>query len=277
MNMLRFAWIPLIALLLSATSKANESSSPADPFAINLRADLPIMVGAGVLGGSLHAMREQIVKTRCAPHCDRNQVIGIDRLNLGDDRDGAALAGDILVGINIGLPLVFDLSYHRAVGARGELFLTDLLLVGQALAINTGLHQLVALATQRPRPFAYSARLDSTRAREANTYMAFYSGHTANSFVAATATSYLFSKRFPRSRWRLPLWTVTHGLAALDGYLRFSAGYHHVTDVVVGAVVGSSIGLLVPVLHELDPIARTVRVAPMAAAMGAGLAITWTQ
>jgi membrane-associated phospholipid phosphatase len=46
------------------------------------------------------------------------------------------------------------------------------------------------------------------------------------------------------------VWIVGEGLAGTVGYLRMAAGYHYPTDVLVGAGVGTSIGLLVPWLHD---------------------------
>lgn len=44
------------------------------------------------------------------------------------------------------------------------------------------------------------------------------------------------------------IWTAGYALAATSGYLRIAADRHYLTDVVVGAVVGSGIGLAVPLL-----------------------------
>ena len=40
-------------------------------------------------------------------------------------------------------------------------------------------------------------------------------------------------------------------LPAVTGYLRFKAGKHFPTDIIVGYGVGATIGYLVPELHKL--------------------------
>ncbi|MEO1480709.1 MAG: phosphatase PAP2 family protein, partial [Myxococcota bacterium] len=56
--------------------------------------------------------------------------------------------------------------------------------------------------------------------------------------------------RHPTSRWRYAaaggaaLWT------AATGYGRVAAGRHFYTDVLAGAVLGTTVGFLVPKLHE---------------------------
>ena len=266
----------LLATLWSAPAAGTPQEHDAGPLSVNLAIDLPLLIGAGTLGGSLFALREQLVTDRCAPNCDAQHVNSLDRSTLGDYRPGAATAGDILIAVNLSLPVAFDFAYQRAVGAPWSDFLSDGLIVSETLAINMALHQLVRIPTQRPRPFAYRTDLDPARAERAETYLSFYSGHTANSFAVATASSYLFSTRYPKSSWRIPLWTVTHGLAAIEGYTRITAGYHHFTDVFVGAVVGSAIGLIVPALHRNASYEGTARIMPMPVAGGAVLSVAWT-
>jgi membrane-associated phospholipid phosphatase len=38
--------------------------------------------------------------------------------------------------------------------------------------------------------------------------------------------------------------------ATVVGLLKIHAGYHYPTDIAAGAVVGTSIGVLVPMLHR---------------------------
>ena len=40
--------------------------------------------------------------------------------------------------------------------------------------------------------------------------------------------------------------------AATTGYLRYAAGRHYPTDILVGAAMGAFVGYLVPSLHELE-------------------------
>jgi membrane-associated phospholipid phosphatase len=59
--------------------------------------------------------------------------------------------------------------------------------------------------------------------------------------------------------------------------LRVEAGKHFYTDVLVGAVVGSAIGVAVPMLHrkklKLPMGLGSLRMAPMLLPDGAGLAL----
>lgn len=267
------ALLALMTVLLSVEADAAPElaadASSADPVALDLVVDIPLMVSAGVLGGVLYSIREQIVTDRCAPLCDDGHISALDRSALGLYNVNARTAGDVVLVANLVVPLAFDFAYQRSIGAPARHFITDAVIVGEALAVSVGVQQLVSFATQRPRPYAYSPQLSPGLAQNPDTYLSFYSGHTATSFAAATATSYLFSLRYPSSRWRIPLWTLTHGLAAFDGYLRVAAGYHFWTDVLMGAIAGSSIGLIVPAIHRRNSPTRQAWLAPMPVPGGA--------
>jgi undecaprenyl-diphosphatase len=95
----------------------------------------------------------------------------------------------------------------------------------------------------------------------------------------ATAYSYLYMKRHPDSSLVVPVWLGSHALAASTAYLRVHAGKHFWTDVMVGAVVGSAIGFLVPWLHTKDDSrdgAGRFMAMPMYHEGGFGFLATWT-
>jgi len=78
----------------------------------------------------------------------------------------------------------------------------------------------------------------------------FYSGHTAAAFFSATFLSKVVTDIYGDSIWTKALCGSSLTLASLTGYARVKAGKHYPTDVIVGAVVGSAVGYLVPTLHK---------------------------
>ena len=64
-------------------------------------------------------------------------------------------------------------------------------------------------------------------------------------------------------------------LAALTGYFRVAAGNHYLTDVLTGAVVGSSLGVLVPKWHVNLGGNRDVSVMPASIQGGGAIMVTW--
>jgi membrane-associated phospholipid phosphatase len=79
--------------------------------------------------------------------------------------------------------------------------------------------------------------------------LSFYSGHTALAFSLATATSTVARLRGERGA----PWVLGLGLGAgvTVGWLAIADDKHYLTDVMLGAVIGSAIGWSVPwLLHR---------------------------
>ena len=68
------------------------------------------------------------------------------------------------------------------------------------------------------------------------------------------------------------MWIGTHALAATTAYLRVHAGKHFWTDVMVGAAVGSGLGLLIPWLHERNE-GGSLALQPFVIPGGAGICL----
>lgn len=147
----------------------------------------------------------------------------------------------------------------------------DLLVVAETVVLAADLNQAVKFAVQRERPFVHAlAPADkATTVQPADNNLSFYSGHTTLAFSLATSSAMVASLR----GYSLApvLWAVGLPLAAFTGYLRIAADKHYLTDVLVGAAIGSAFGLGIPLLHRLEA-GRTVSIAPMG--LGASLIVT---
>ncbi len=216
---------------------------------VHWEVDVPVGVGAFAIGGTMQLLRDELVQTRCAPSCPRDRVNGLDAVTLGRYSELGHHAGNAFVSTSIALPLAIG-ALQVAAGEQDWLsFAQDTALVAQSLAVTVMLHQIVAFTTQRPRPYAYNDSIDPALLDNANTYLSFYSGHTANAFAEATSYGYLYTLRHGGGPRTAAVWTLGMGLAAMQGYLRVTSGYHYLTDVLVGAAAGTAAGLLIPWLH----------------------------
>ena len=125
--------------------------------------------------------------------------------------------------------------------------LVDLTLYSEAVAVTLAVTNLVKTAVQRPRPIQV---LDPV-AGDTDRYVSFYSGHTATvATLGACATTIAFQRKRPAwQRW------LTFGVATVAttwvGLERVIAHKHYPSDVLVGALVGTATGILVPTLHRL--------------------------
>jgi membrane-associated phospholipid phosphatase len=116
---------------------------------------------------------------------------------------------------------------------------------------NMGITDLTKSIVQRNRPYLYNTDLSTQDKldRGADGKRSFFSGHTSFNFYSATFISKVFWDMNPDSNYRYAFVGVTYAIASFVGYMRYEAGKHYPTDILVGAAVGSLIGYMVPALH----------------------------
>ncbi len=263
--------IPATMLLLSAltisgspasTSTASthtdveaETETEADPFNIDLAVDLPIigLTSAVFLGTNL--IEDQLRWQGCHA-CDTSHLGPLDRRVLDNYNPAAKTTSDVLLYTAMSAPFVadfIDVMIHKR-GIRS--WAKDLVVLTEVGAINLAITNTIKFAIQRPRPFSYGLDGSDRDPSDGDARLSFYSGHTSTAFAMATAYGVLFQARHPHSKWRAPVWVLSYGLAATTGVMRVTAGKHFWSDVAVGAIAGSAIGLAIPALHLRRPSKR---------------------
>jgi membrane-associated phospholipid phosphatase len=204
--------------------------------------------------------RGALIKPWCggenAAKCSRELVLPIDRPALGLEdghADGLSYATQNLSGFAaIGVPVAWSatlvatrvLSPAAAAAAAG----TDLVLLLQASAWNGLVNEIAHATVARPRPFVYSD--PARRGLDPAHYTSFYSGHTSFSAIAATSLFLMLLAR-GASAWLLALAAAGgQSLVFMTAIFRVMAGRHFVSDVIVGAFMGTAIAVLVFWRHK---------------------------
>lgn len=121
----------------------------------------------------------------------------------------------------------------------------------QTIIFASMLKELFKLCVDRPRPYMYFNGMPTEKVKDGDWNDSFISGHSTLSFAAASFSSYLFCQYYPDSKWKFPVIFSSFGLATTTAILRLCSGNHFMTDVICGAIVGSSVGLIVPWLNSL--------------------------
>jgi membrane-associated phospholipid phosphatase len=110
------------------------------------------------------------------------------------------------------------------------------------------LQHLAKYSVARERPFAYFDSQAIAPTSEHN--LSFFSGHTALDFAVTTSAGIVAHKRHSRAE---PLiWAGGYTLGVVTAYLRVSSGAHYFSDVAAGAVIGTGVGIAVPLLLHSD-------------------------
>ncbi len=156
-------------------------------------------------------------------------------LHWDEDRMGAAaLTSDLLL---FGL---FGSSVFWTPALSKLDYATHLEINLETLLFTALLTQTAKFLVGRERPYA---AFDSQEPRGVDDNLSFFSGHTSLTFSLATANAVILADSYPDQKllaYALPL-----TLAASTAYLRIAADKHYFTDVLVGFLVGSTVGYLV--------------------------------
>lgn len=257
-----FLGIPLVLALLSVPMKSVLQAQDR-PFPYSLgKEDLllvPLGVGMAVWGDALMDGKGEISRSKIEG-LRQSDVNWFDRgatgnwsLSWGERSDEYR---DVVVG-----------ATHLFLGIEGTLLLlkgrfpegvTMGVMFAELFANTLGAVSAAKALSGRKRPYVFNPSLSVDErfhlaASDGNdVFFSFFSGHSAAAFAAASFTSTLFTDLHGRSVWSNLVWGSTLTAASMAAYSRVKAGKHYPSDVLIGALVGSAIGHLIPRLHRKE-------------------------
>jgi membrane-associated phospholipid phosphatase len=233
-----------LALLLSLVSRPAAAGEPV-PVEYDLSVDATITAVAAATWIVSELQKEKLAPDACR-FCAPNRFDAWAREQLlWGEVEPARRASDVLAfGVFPAAVAANAFLSARAAGDASQGWV-DLLIVAEAATLAANLNQLVKYTVGRQRPFVhYRNYPEPDRAPDPDDNVSFYSGHTSLAFSLATAAGTVSSMRGYRSApW---VWGIGLGLAAGVGWLRVAGDKHYLTDVLVGAVAGSALGIAVP-------------------------------
>jgi membrane-associated phospholipid phosphatase len=262
----------LIAAMLSVAATAS-----ADPPGAKVHFDPELDVTVTLLAGTSWVVTE-LDKPNFAPGacrwCD-GSLNGLDRsvrsAFLWKNTETAASLS------NIG---AFGLAPLSALGVsalaawhdhRAQNIPADSLIILQASLLAMDLNQAVKFTAGRARPYARfaNATVLASQPDVHDASLSFFSGHATWAFSLATASGTLATMR--GYRWAPWVWAQGLAVGVFTGYLRIAADRHYFTDVLTGALIGSAVGVAVPLLHRPG---QTIAVGPVGG-LGIGVVGIW--
>lgn len=218
-----------VVLLTTATTPASAESDRADG-AVTFTL---VALAGGVAWGLESTLAPSRPRWSTPPEGDR--VIH-DALKWKHPK-AADMASTVLLGAIAASPLLTPLFSEHS-------YIDTLMLSMQAMAITALVTSAAKLIVARERPRSYYR---SRRPSGTSDNLSFFSGHTALAFSAASSVAYLIGREHPDVA---PIvWPVAMSAALTVGYLRLASEDHYFSDVVIGAIVGTTAGILVPLLQ----------------------------
>ncbi len=194
-----------------------------------------------------------------------DDIPSYDRNTVRNFSGKAHNTSDFFLFGSMALPVVLMADKH----IRKD-FVTIGTMASQAFLLNAGLTTITKGTVQRVRPYAYNPLVPVEEKMGKTTKMSFFSGHTSAVSVLSFFSAKVYTDYHPDSKWKPVIWTAAAVIPATTGYLRYRAGKHFPTDVIVGYGVGAAIGVLIPHLHRSKK-NRSFKLSPMATGDAVGL------
>lgn len=138
------------------------------------------------------------------------------------------------------IPSVYDKNSRHA--------LENSLIVLNSTLLAIDITSYVKVIVDRERPAAYYNNTSVTwlKTHPNEKYVSFFSGHTAVTFALASSVTTVGMLR--GYSWAPYAGIIGGTLAVTTGILRIGADLHYGTDVITGAIIGTGIGIGLPLL-----------------------------
>lgn len=234
--------IAFLSLLLSSgPAWTEEVPGPLSVYEVKPVRD-GVILGATALLNLYPALNDfNIVYIR--PSANAEDLNPWDRKAIGNRNVFQDTLSDITVAASMALPVLVD---YLDVG-WSHVFFEDMMVYAQVLSINSALTSLFKYTVQRPIPRVYAGDLEVSN--DPSGYREFYSGHVSTTTAALSAFAFTLDLRHHSGVWP---WLVAGVVGTTVAFERVAAGEHFPTGVLVGAIMGPTVGFLVPWLHRRE-------------------------
>lgn len=233
----------LIILMFFATILfANNKKTYYD---VNYNIDIPITITSILIGVLPSFVSPKLPSYMKLENLNIDDVNSFDRLTIYNYNETSAKISDYMVVSMAIMPFAVNWVENS-----NTAYFKESLIIVESIAISSALNNIVKYAISRPRPYIYSNKANTKEKNNRDAHLSFYSGHTTFAFSTAVSFATIMSKRFDKTWQKSLIWGIPLTLASTVAFLRINSGKHFLTDVLTGAVIGSSIGWIVPYLHE---------------------------
>ena len=243
---LRQLCLVLLCLLL-VTVATPCSAKSTDELEVDWVGDTVFTAAAGAMWGTFELLKSEIAPHKCI-WCRTNDMDEtITNALAWAPPSHAAKVADVTAFAVIPAFTAGALMLSSGLDHRIENAATDLMLLAETLTLSSLLNQVVKFSVGRARPFTvrdhhgfYENRPDDN--------LSFYSGHTNMAFaLVVSAGTIAHIRDYDAEPY---IWGIGIPLALFVAYGRIAAEKHYFSDVLVGAIIGSTVGFLVPWLHR---------------------------
>ena len=245
-----------VFFFLHSTQTANATESIEEPYAIASPVDIAIL-GIGAMGYfGVHQIPINIDTARAEP-------TGIDGWYEPQWNPQWKTASDFLgtpyANYGFNLP-VLTLASVGIWGLQSQDSFAPAMPVAQSVAVTAAITELTKRLVARPRPYTsesfeqkypdiyISDEMIALR-QDNDTYKSFPSGHTSNAAATYFTSAAVIAAHYQDPTINVISYTLASILTGITGYSRVRYGKHHLSDTLVGAALGTGIGIGIAQWH----------------------------
>jgi membrane-associated phospholipid phosphatase len=226
-----------------------QAQSPfVSPYTLTYKLDVPVAT-AGLGLNFAYFLMNRKTEVLTEPYIlalDRSDIPRIDRPAAYNWSGRAALGSDILMFSGIAAPsfLFLDRNIRKDWLKIGTIW-------AETMALNTGITNLTKVLVKRTRPYVYNPNAPAHYKTEKDAQYSFFSGHTSVTASMTFMSAKIYSDYNQGSKALPYVWAAAAIVPAATAFLRWRAGKHFFSDVLVGYITGAAIGFIVPHLHKV--------------------------
>lgn len=122
----------------------------------------------------------------------------------------------------------------------------------EALGLTGSIYTMTAANVNKFRPLVYSEEAPMSERTSSGAKNSFFGGHPSLTATSTFFAAKVFSDYYPERKGMHVILYSAATLATLgNAYLRFKAGKHFLTDLMIGVPLGALNGILIPQLHKV--------------------------
>lgn len=237
--------IVLKILLIYLISNTNHLNS--QEFEFDRQIDIPLSIASSGVLASGYYLRTNDSKLDNSFEIKSNTWLNenFDNYFKFSENESLSEISDYFVYSLLAAPIIYS-----ATESIDETFWATNLFYAQAQFFNVGINFSVKDLILRQRPFE-SQEIENPKENLLYDEMAsFYSGHTTVAFASAVFLGLISEKQFGNNKFSGLVWSLGLGLASSTGILRVLSGNHYISDVIIGAIMGSLISYTILEIHK---------------------------
>lgn len=237
-----------LLFLSSSTIYAQSTTTFQSPYRLSWEVD------GSLAGATLGMGTTYFILNRKMPSLDsayigtlhKSMVKRFDRSACNNWSRGIAKASDVMMFTSMATPslLFIDKNIRKDYLKVGTIW-------AQTFFLTAGVTNLTKVLVKRKRPFVYNPDVPMHYKLKKDAQYSFFSGHTSVTSSMCFMTAKIYTDYNPKSKALPYVWAGAAIIPAVTGYFRYRAGKHFWSDILIGYLVGATVGILVPELHKI--------------------------